>query len=80
MALWIAAARHRPSEERNPLSAPANRCVAWFEQLCARLATDDDFRRMFERTPGKAAHSIGVPYDELEEFIATMPTPITFDP
>ena len=43
---------------------------AWLGTLTEKLATDDDFRRMFAETPGKAANSIGVPYDDFQTLMA----------
>ena len=39
----------------------------WMNTLTERLAIDDEFREMFEKTPGKAANVIGVPYDEFQK-------------
>lgn len=35
----------------------------WVALLRGKLDGDYDFARFFERTPGKALHSIGVPYN-----------------
>ena len=43
---------------------------SWIDALVDALTHDDDFRRMFERTPGKAAHSLGVPFDEFRSLMA----------
>ncbi len=41
------------------------------DQLTERLATDPEFRETFRLTPGKAANSMGIPYDDFQELLAT---------
>lgn len=47
----------------------------WMNTLTERLAIDDEFREMFEKTPGKAANVIGVPYDEFQKMMAAVREP-----
>ena len=58
------------SEEPQPTEDSRDGIPEWVGRLIERLATDEDFRRQYERTPGKAAHSIGVPYDEFVAHLA----------
>jgi hypothetical protein len=39
----------------------------WAVLLRARLSADATFRELFERRPGEAAASIGIPYDVFRE-------------
>lgn len=48
---------------------------AWIDTLTEKLATDDEFRAMFEKTPGKAANSIGVPYEDFQAILAALRDP-----
>ena len=47
----------------------------WLDTLTEKLALDDDFRRMFERTPGKASNSIGIPYEDFKALLAASRNP-----
>lgn len=42
----------------------------WVALLRGKLNEDDDFAGSFERTPGKALHSIGVPYSDIIAVLA----------
>lgn len=48
---------------------------AWVDTLTERLAVDDEFRAMFEKTPGKAANSIGIPYEDFQAMLAEVRDP-----
>ncbi len=41
------------------------------EQLTERLATDAEFRELFRKAPGKAANSMGIPYEDFQELLAS---------
>lgn len=47
----------------------------WLDTLTEKLAVDDEFREMFEKTPGKAANSIGVPYEDFQAMLAAVRDP-----
>jgi hypothetical protein len=53
-----------------PPNPGASQPTEWLDMLNEKLATDEDFRRLFERTPGKAANSIGIPYDAFKALLA----------
>ncbi len=38
--------------------------------LIGRLALDSQLAELFERTPGKVAHSIGIPFDLIADVLA----------
>lgn len=42
------------------------------DQLTERLATDAEFRELFRRAPGKASNSMGIPYEDFQEMLATV--------
>ena len=35
----------------------------WVDALLSALASNEDFAREFERTPGRSVHALGIPYD-----------------
>lgn len=49
--------------------------TAWVTIIRRHMVEDPDFRRAFERTPGKAALSIGVPAPDLADLFARMSEP-----
>ena len=48
---------------------------AWLDTLTEKLAVDEEFRRMFETTPGKAANSLGIPYEDFQALMAASLNP-----
>ncbi len=57
------------------MTEPMNETPAWVDTLTEKLATDEEFRLMFERTPGKASNSIGIPYEDFQGLMAAMRNP-----
>ncbi len=42
----------------------------WLSRLDERLASDADFARRFDRTPGRAVRELGVPVGEIAALLA----------
>lgn len=57
------------------MTESANQTPAWVDTLTEKLATDEEFRLMFERTPGKASNSIGIPHEDFQGLMAAMRNP-----
>lgn len=56
--------------ESQAFGTPSKRVSEWVALLHRSLDGNADFTRMFERTPGKALHTIGVPYDDVVAVLA----------
>jgi hypothetical protein len=42
----------------------------WLDALSTRLSVDEDFRRAFQATPGKAVSALGVPNEHIGPLIS----------
>ena len=57
-------------------TTPASPDMAtWLELLRRGLENDPDLADAFERTPGKVAHRLGIPYAQVSEVLARFTSP-----
>lgn len=65
-----------PSRATDPSTPdPSGPDPSWMETLTEKLATDTEFRELFASHPGRAANSIGVPYEDFQAMLAELRDP-----